>query len=103
MGLTYASIGLTNLFNKQKVEFNALVDTGATFMCVTEEIAVQLGFDMIHDLRHTHASIAINNGASLYEVQHLLGHSQAKTTTRYAHLADETLRRVSEAVSRAIV
>ena len=57
----------------------------------------------IHDLRHTHASIAINNGASLYEVQHLLGHSQAKTTTRYAHLADETLRRVSEAVSRAIV
>jgi integrase len=29
----------------------------------------------IHDLRHTHASIAINNGASLYEVQHLLGHS----------------------------
>lgn len=45
MGLTYASIGLTNLFNKQKVEVNALVDTGATFMCVTEEIAVQLGFD----------------------------------------------------------
>jgi len=45
MGVTYASIGLTNLFNKQKVEVNALVDTGATFMCVTEEIAVQLGFD----------------------------------------------------------
>ena len=32
-----------------------------------------------------------------------LGHSQAKTTTSYAHLADETLRRVSEAISRAIV
>jgi integrase len=56
----------------------------------------------IHDLRHTHASIAINNGASLYEVQNLLGHSQAKTTTRYAHLADETLRRVSDTVSRTI-
>jgi len=39
----------------------------------------------------------------VYDVQHPLGHSQAKTTTRYAHLADETLRRVSEAVSRAIV
>lgn len=56
----------------------------------------------IHDLRHTHASIAINNGASLYEVQHLLGHSQSKTTSRYAHLADETLRKVSDTVSSQI-
>jgi integrase len=56
----------------------------------------------IHDLRHTHASIAINNGASLYEVQHLLGHSQAVTTARYAHLADGTLRRVSDTVSQTI-
>lgn len=56
----------------------------------------------IHDLRHTHASIAINNGASLYEVQHLLGHSQSKTTSRYAHLADETLRKVSDTISNRI-
>ena len=45
MGLTYATLKLTNLFSKQYIEINALVDTGATFMCVTEEIAVQLGFD----------------------------------------------------------
>lgn len=45
MGLTYATLKLTNLFNKQEIEINALVDTGATFLCVTEEIAVQLGFD----------------------------------------------------------
>lgn len=45
MGLTYAHLKLTNLFNQQAVEIDALVDTGATFMCVTEEIAVQLGFD----------------------------------------------------------
>ena len=45
MGLTYAPIAITNLFSKQKVEIHALVDTGATFMCVTEEIALQLGFD----------------------------------------------------------
>jgi integrase len=56
----------------------------------------------MHDLRHTHASIAINNGASLYEVQHLLGHSQAITTARYAHLTDDTLRRVSDTVSNSI-
>ncbi len=45
MGLTYAKLKLTNLFNHQQVEINSLVDTGATFMCVTEEIALQLGFD----------------------------------------------------------
>ena len=45
MGLTYATLKLTNLFNKQEIEINVLVDTGATFLCVTEEIAVQLGFD----------------------------------------------------------
>jgi clan AA aspartic protease len=46
MGLTYATLRLTNLFNRQAVEVTALVDTGATFMCVTEEVAVQLGFDI---------------------------------------------------------
>lgn len=46
MGLIYATVGLTNLFNQQKVEVKALVDTGATFMCVPEEIALQLGFDI---------------------------------------------------------
>jgi clan AA aspartic protease len=46
MGLTYATIKLTNLFAHQSVEVSALVDTGATFMCVSEEIALQLGFDI---------------------------------------------------------
>ena len=46
MGLTYATLKLTNLFGHQSVEVNALVDTGATFMCVSEEIALQLGFDI---------------------------------------------------------
>ncbi len=45
MGLTYAKLKLTNLFGKQQIDIEALVDTGATFMCVTEEIAFQLGFD----------------------------------------------------------
>jgi clan AA aspartic protease len=45
MGLTYATLRLTNLFNHQSVQVNALVDTVATFMCVTEEVAIQLGFD----------------------------------------------------------
>lgn len=46
MGLTYAQLKLTNLFNQKQVQINALVATEATFMCVTEEIALQLGFDL---------------------------------------------------------
>jgi integrase len=56
----------------------------------------------IHDLRHSFASLAINNGASLYEVQHLLGHSDSKTTQRYAHVASANLRKASGHVSAII-
>jgi integrase len=56
----------------------------------------------IHDLRHSFASLAINNGASLYEVQHLLGHSDSKTTQRYAHVASANLRKASAHVSAII-
>jgi len=46
MGLTYANLKLTNLFTKQSIEVRAMVDSGATFMYVTEEVAHQLGFDV---------------------------------------------------------
>ncbi len=45
----------------------------------------------MHDLRHSFASFLVNAGRSLYEVQKILGHTQVKTTQRYAHLAQETL------------
>lgn len=45
----------------------------------------------IHDLRHSFASFLVNAGRSLYEVQKILGHTQVKTTQRYAHLSQETL------------
>lgn len=45
----------------------------------------------IHDLRHSFASFLVNSGRTLYEVQKILGHTQVKTTQRYAHLSQETL------------
>ena len=45
----------------------------------------------MHDLRHSFASFLVNAGRSLYEVQFILGHSQLKTTQRYAHLSQDTL------------
>ena len=45
----------------------------------------------MHDLRHSFASFLVNSGRSIYEVQNLLGHTQTKTTQRYAHLSKSTL------------
>lgn len=55
----------------------------------------------MHDLRHTHASYLVNAGRTLYEVQKILGHTQVKTTQRYAHLSHDTLVDAANAASRA--
>jgi integrase len=56
----------------------------------------------VHDLRHSFASFLVNAGRSLYEVQTLLGHTQIKTTQRYAHLSSDSLRNASNEVSLAV-
>ena len=54
----------------------------------------------IHDLRHTYASVAAADGMSLVEIGRLLGHSQASTTQRYAHLSLEHLRNSADRVDQ---
>lgn len=56
----------------------------------------------IHDLRHSFASFLVNSGRSLYEVQKILGHTQVKTTQRYAHLSQDSLVSAANEVSKAI-
>jgi len=52
-----------------------------------------------HDLRHSHASFLVNKGRPIYEVQKILGHSNVKTTERYAHLSNDTLLAATNVVS----
>ena len=56
----------------------------------------------IHDLRHTYASNAIQQGLDITMVGKLLGHSQIQTTMRYIHLADDPIRDAAEQVSRSL-
>lgn len=41
-----------------------------------------------HSLRHTAGTLGLQSGSSLRQVQDLLGHSDTKTTTLYAHVSD---------------
>jgi integrase len=56
----------------------------------------------IHDLRHSFASVAAANGASLPMIGKLLGHANTQTTARYSHLADNPLHKLNEEVGASI-
>src|SRR5690606_11556887 len=56
----------------------------------------------LHDLRHSFASVGAGEGHGLIVVGKLLGHSQASTTQRYAHLDADPLRKASDAIANKI-
>lgn len=61
-----------------------------------------LGDLRIHDLRHSFAAISASSGLGMPVIAKMLGHKNLKTTQRYAHLADDPLRRATDAVSATI-
>lgn len=81
-----------------------------TYAAVTK-LAVERGVKLpsgltdvrVHDLRHTFASILVSAGASLPLIGALLGHTQAATTQRYAHLFDDPLRAAVNSVGAVLV
>lgn len=56
----------------------------------------------LHTLRHTHASVGAGAGLGLPVIGKLLGHRQASTTMKYAHIAASPARRASEAIGAAL-
>jgi integrase len=56
----------------------------------------------LHDFRHSFASIGVANGIGLPIVGKLLGHTQASTTHRYAHLDADPMRRAANAIGEII-
>ena len=56
----------------------------------------------LHDLRHSFASRALALGEGLSMIGKLLGHARIETTSRYAHLARDSVRASAERVAASI-
>ena len=71
-------------------------DLKKPWIAVTE--AASLAGLRNHDLRHSFASVGAGAGLGLPIVGKLLGHTQASTTQRYAHLDVDPIRRAADAI-----
>lgn len=56
----------------------------------------------LHDLRHSFASVGAWGGASLPMLGALLGHKDARTTARYAHMVDDPIRAVNDRIGERV-
>jgi integrase len=56
----------------------------------------------LHDLRHAFASVAASAGMGLPIIGKMLGHTQAATTARYAHLASDPVKQAAATVAERI-
>ncbi len=71
---------------------------------VWAKVRTRAGFPKLrlHDLRHSFASIGLARGDALPIIGAILGHADIKTTSRYAHLADDPVQTAADAISRTI-
>jgi integrase len=56
----------------------------------------------LHDLRHSFASVGAGSGMGLPVIGKLLGHTQASTTQRYAHLDADPMRVAANTIAKKI-
>ena len=56
----------------------------------------------LHDLRHTHASIALREGETVLAIGRLLGHASPETTLKYTHLSDAMTMEAAEMVGAVL-
>ena len=69
--------------NRQSKDF-----ISSYYTCHTKDLPFHCFY---HKLRHTFASQLVQNGADIYYVSKLMGHSSIKMTEKYAHLSQNNL------------
>ncbi len=84
-----------------KVQGNAIQNPMKAFKRIIARAGVESTF-RCQDLRHSHASLIINHGGNLFDVQSALGHANSSISERYAHLSEESRLKTSHNVSNVV-
>jgi integrase len=77
---------------------NKIIQISNTFNRAVDKLKLNEGIEdrrfkvIFHTCRHSFASRLVESGEDLYVVKELLGHSDFKMTSRYAHLGENTLQ-----------
>ena len=71
---------------------------------IWRKVRASAGFPTLrlHDLRHSFASAGLARGDALPVIGAILGHADVKTTSRYAHLADDPVKLAADAISQTV-
>jgi integrase len=71
---------------------------------VWTKVKAHAGFPTLrlHDLRHSFASVGLARGDTLPIIGAILGHADVKTTSRYAHLADDPVRQAADGIASSV-
>ena len=84
-----------------KVEGQPINNPIKAFKRMIDPAGIEASF-RLHDLRHTHASLIINNGGSLYDVQAALNHANSSMSEKYSHLSNESMVKTSHNLSAVV-
>lgn len=82
------------------VEGRALVNLEKSWLVIRKD--AELDDVRLHDLRHAFAAVAASSGMGLPIIGKMLGHTQAATTHRYAHIAADPVKAAAAAVAGRI-
>ncbi|MCW6513101.1 tyrosine-type recombinase/integrase, partial [Lichenifustis flavocetrariae] len=89
-------VGLQKVWVAVRLRATALAKQRAIEADEPVDRAPDLSRVRLHDFRHSYASFAVADGATLFVVSKILGHKQARTTEIYAHLHDDPLKAVAD-------
>ena len=94
--------GLLSSLMEQEGRLPSLEEAEAAAAIAKAILPPSLANARIYDLRHTFASMGAGASMGLHVIGKLLGHTQARTTQRYAHLADAPMRKAAEDIGKMI-
>ena len=94
--------GLISSLMEQAGRLPSIEEAMAAAAIAKVSLPSSLATARIYDLRHTFASFGAGSGLGLPVIGKLLGHSQARTTQRYTHLADAQMIEAAEGIDKMI-